>query len=189
MKKYGEEAVPLFEKLVTDAAETGRADNAHQVVAAVKGLVQLEKERARGVLQRLASSDKAAFSLSREALKGLVELAPENEKVGILASNLRERRDAEAQRWLVDDLMTLGRAEAVPHLKALRPEVSDEKTLRTIDRAISLLQDPSVCTLYQETFREPTRRWGCVYRCAGTVRSRERVADDACPKSIANQEQ
>lgn len=189
LKRHGENAVPLFEKLVTDAAETGRSDNAHQVRAAIDGLVLLKKERARGVLEKLASSEKAGSSLSQAALMGLVGLESENERVATLVAYLRKRREPQEQQSIVDELITLGRAEAAPHLKALRSEISDEDTLSYIDRAITMLADPSICTVYAETFRERSHRWSCVYRCAGEVRSRETWSNDACPKTIPNRAQ
>ena len=186
LKEHGQETVPLFEKLLMEAAETGRTDNAHLVKAAINGLVLLRKERSRGVLERLASSEKAGFGLAHDALMGLVGLESENERVATLIAYLRKRRNPHEQQWIVDELITLGRTEAVPHLKALRPEISDADTLSFLEGAINMLADPSICTVYQETFRERSRRWSCVYQCTGAVRSRETWSNDACSKAIPN---
>ncbi|RKH41016.1 hypothetical protein D7X12_19395 [Corallococcus sicarius] len=186
VERHGENAVPLFERLVAEAAKSGGNENPSLIMAAVDGLVLLGKGEA---LEALASSDKAGFGLSRAALDGLVKLAPGSEKVGILVARLRQRRDPQDQSRTVDDLMELGLPEAVPYLKDIRPTISDAKTARQVDKAIGLLEEPGVCRVYQETFREESRRWGCVYRCAGAVRSRERVMESACPRTLPNKDE
>lgn len=186
LKKYGEDAVPLFERLVVEAADSGPGDDAHLVSAAVVGLVALQGERAQGVLKKLAYSEKADFLLSREALNALVGLAPDEDKVGVLIARLRERRQPQDQEWTIHDLITLGRAEAVPYLKELRTGVSDTKTLRSMDHAIAMLVSPDVCNLYGESQGGPSRLWSCLYQCAGPVRSRERVMKSSCPKTTPN---
>lgn len=188
LKRHGEEAVPLLEKLVTNAAETGADDKSLEVKAAIKGLVLLRKGRARDVLERLAKSPKAEFELSRAALNSLVQIAPENERVTILATRLREHRDDRDLQWTISDLMSLGRTDAVPHLQAIRPEVSDADMQAYIDTAIRALADPSVCTVHQEIFRETLRKWDCAYTCAGRTRTRLDVSEAPCPRTIPNQD-
>lgn len=85
--------------------------------------------------------------------------------------------------------MELGLPEAVPCLKDIRPTISDMKTARRLDKASGLLGEPGVCQVYQEVFREESHRRGCVYRCAGEVRSRQRVMESACPRTIPNKDE
>ncbi|MBN8469804.1 hypothetical protein JYJ95_25130 [Corallococcus exiguus] len=189
LKKHGERAVPLFEDLVKSAAKSGDGGKPYLIEAAVDGLVLLRKGHARELLKELSSSDKVGFDLSRRALDGLVEVSPGNEKVGILVARLRQRTEPEDQLSTVDDLMRLGLPEAVPYLKEMGPKISDKKTARQVEKAILLLGEPGVCRVYGEAFREETRRWGCVYRCAGPIRSRERVMESGCPSTIPNKDE
>ncbi|WP_147451944.1 hypothetical protein [Corallococcus sp. CA041A] len=189
LKRHGEDAAPLFEKLVADAAKSGDGGNPSLIEAAVDGLVLLRKGYSRELLKGLASSDKVGFELSRSALDALIEVSPSNERVGILVERLRQRQDPKDQFSTVDDLIKLASSEAVPYLKDIRPGISDAKTARHVDKAIALLGEPGVCRVYSEKFREVTGRWGCVYRCAGAIRSRERVMESGCPSTIPNQDE
>ncbi|WP_147443722.1 hypothetical protein [Corallococcus sicarius] len=189
LKKYGEDAVPFFERLVVEAADSGWRDDAHQVNAAVRGLVALQGKRAQGVLKKLASSKTADLLFSQIALNALVGLAPESEKVGLLIARLREGRHPEDQQWAVGTLITLGRTEAVPCLKELRAGISDARTLININSAVVMLGDPGVCNLYSESQGGPSRLWSCRYQCAGAVRGRERVMEAACPRTLPNKDE
>lgn len=51
VKKHGENALPLFERLVTEAAKSGGNENPSLIMAAVDGLVLLRKGHAREVLE------------------------------------------------------------------------------------------------------------------------------------------
>ncbi|MFP2909607.1 hypothetical protein ACLESD_32095 [Pyxidicoccus sp. 3LFB2] len=186
-RKHGRNAVPLFEKLLLEVAESGDVDLTYEVWAAIKGLVLFEKQRARPVLERLADSPKAAFEHSRSALKALVGLAPEDEKLGLLVARLRapHAHHPEDLTWTISDLMELGDTRAVPHLEAVRSRVSEERTRDYIDMAIDMLKDPHLCKLYSER-RTPTGRWSCMYGCTGRTRSREHGSGEPCPITIPN---
>lgn len=184
MEKRGEAASSLFERLVTEAT-SGNDGNPYLVEAALDGLVALRSERARGLIEALAHSEKAKPYGSERALRALVALAPEAEKVGLLASRLMKVRDPEEQKWVVDEMVTQGRPEGVPYLKELRAKALDVSVQWAVDAAIVMLSDPAVCSVYGET-QGVGPVWSCLYRCAGPVRTRGRILESGCPKTIPN---
>lgn len=189
LRKHGEKAVTFFERLVKEAARSGDGGDFFLIRAAIDGLVFLKDEHAKPALEELASSDKVNSFLSREAFDAWVKLSPRSERLGMLVARLRLRQDPEDQKWTVSDLIGLGLPDAVPYLKDIRPTISDGRTARFVEKAIKLLEDPGICSVYQESFTEKTRKWGCLYSCAGPVRSREWVMDTDCPKTIPNEDQ
>lgn len=167
IRRHGAAALPVYEGVLESAEHARSVVEWEEVRAAIRGMAEVGGESARKKVEAVALDRQWPLDLSRYALRNLVENSPEKEKVRLLRRRLLEFDDADDRQRTIHHLLRLGHVAAMEPIREAQRSESRKDVLGSMEFALVLLADPSVCRLIQDGFIKDVGKWLCNYVCAG----------------------